>query len=368
MATKQSTAAPATGQRFAGAPGATPPPKKSGGILKIILIVAVAIISAAGGFFGVRLAMNHVAAVKAAKGNPAAMVPVATAAASSQALDLMAKVHDAYTNLHSVAISGTSVAVIDMSQVTAADVNPNAKNNAAATRRAANIPKGITNSMDVTIKLSRPDLYLIEGVGRSELGRMKMTNTIAIWSPGQTNYSLMLVGGAGNQGFKRYTTVKDRNQAFMMTGQSGGLAMAIPQLFFNEESQMAQFITDWQQTADESLDGQDCYTVLAKMMGQKLKIWISKSSYMILKSEITLGAPVSDADIQAAISTFDTRTNKTPQEIQQEQTMAKQQAAMMTKIRGTVTETYDNVQLNPTLTADDFNYPVPRGTRLVPGQ
>ena len=37
---------------------------------------------------------------------------------------------------------------------------------------------------------------------------------------------------------------------------------------------------------------------------------------------------------------------------------------MMAKIRGTITETYDNVEMNPTLAAEDFNYPVPRGVRL----
>jgi outer membrane lipoprotein-sorting protein len=39
---------------------------------------------------------------------------------------------------------------------------------------------------------------------------------------------------------------------------------------------------------------------------------------------------------------------------------------MMTKIRGTITETYDNIQTNETFTPDDFNYPVPRGVRLIP--
>ena len=102
------------------------------------------------------------------------------------------------------------------------------------------------------------------------------------------------------------------------------------------------------------------------MLGQKLKIWVSKTSYMILQSQITLGGPISDADINAAMDAFNTSTNQ--MQAAQQKAQAMQQAAMMTKIRGTVTETYDNVGMNQTFSADDFIYPVPRGTRLIPSQ
>ena len=38
----------------------------------------------------------------------------------------------------------------------------------------------------------------------------------------------------------------------------------------------------------------------------------------------------------------------------------------MTKIRGAITSTTKNIELNPALSADDFNYAVPRGVRLTP--
>ena len=37
----------------------------------------------------------------------------------------------------------------------------------------------------------------------------------------------------------------------------------------------------------------------------------------------------------------------------------------MAKIRGTLTSTSKNIETNPTLSADDFNYDVPPGIRLV---
>src|SRR5260221_10104537 len=47
-------------------------------------------------------------------------------------------------------------------------------------------------------------------------------------------------------------------------------------------------------------------------------------------------------------------------------TQVKTFAPVMAKIRGTITSTSKNVEINPTLTADDFNYPVPQGVRLTP--
>lgn len=341
--------------------------------MKTVLVISAVVVALAvlggGGWFGYsKLKARHDAAV-AAKGNPAAIVAAPSATQSAGALDILAKVHNAYTNVSSLSVEGTSSMVIDISQVTAADMNPNmtdAQKKAAekkAARRPTNIPKAITNSTDISIRLSRPDLFRIEGVGKTEMGRMTMTNTTAVWSSGQTNYTLMIVGGGA---YKNFTTVADRKTALMSTAQSGGLAMGIAQLFFDEPNDMDKFITDWGQTDDDAVDGQDCYTLTAKMMGQKLKLWVSKSSYMFLQSQVTLGAPVSDADIEAMMSTFDTNTNKTPAQLDKEKAQAKQQAAMMTKIRGVITETYDNIQTNLTFTADDFNYPVPRGVRLTP--
>jgi outer membrane lipoprotein-sorting protein len=372
LSTRQSTSAPAAGRQYAGAPGRQPVKAKSNAMRNVLVITAVVLILAAlgwGGWFGYSKYKAHKAKVEAAKGNPAAQVPTPSVIQSAGALDILSKTHLAYTNLASLSVEGTSVMVMDMSQVTAADVNPNmtdAQKKAAEkrpARRPAGMPAAITNSTEVSIKLARPDSYLVEGTSKMAAGRTTMTNTTAVWSSGKTNYTLMVMAGGA---YKNFTTAPDRKTALMTTAQSGGLAMTIPQMFFDEASDMGKFITDWGQTDDDSVDGQDCYTLTAKMFGQKLKIWVSKASYMILQSQITLGGPVSDADIDAAFDTFNNNTHQTQAQLDQQKKMAKQQAAMMTKIRGTITETYDNIQTNVTFTADDFNYSVPRGVRLTP--
>jgi hypothetical protein len=357
LSTKQSTTAPASGRRFAGAPGLTsaPPPKPKSKALKTVLIVTAAVVVLAGlgvgGWFGFTKIKEH----KAAKANPAAQVPTPSATAANGALDILAKVHDAYTNLTSLNMDGSALMVIDMSALTATDFNPNANKNTKT--RPMNIPKAITNATAVAIKLGRPDLYYVEAAAKAEVGRMTMTNTIVIWSPGKTNF--VLFG-------KTYRSVKDRESALGFTTSAAPLSSAIAELFFDKADQMNTLITDWGQTSDETLNGQDFYTLTGKMLGQKLKIWVNKTSYMISQLQITLGAPMSDADIEKEMNAFNNHSNKTQQQIDQEIAVAKQQAAMMTKIRGTVTETYDTVEMNHTFSADDFNYPVPRGVRLTP--
>jgi len=366
LATRQSTTTPATGRRFGGAPGAQPAAKPKSKVLKTVLVITASVVVlaglGAGGWFGFTKYKEH----KAAQGNPAAQVPTPTATAATGALDILSKVQQTYTNLTSLSVEGTSVQIIDMSQLTTADLNPQqpttAERNTKTPARPANIPKAITNTTEVAVKLARPDLYLIEGNSKTAAGRMTTTNTIAIWSAGKSNF--MIMDFHQKTVPATYMQFKDRNMALAAGGGSGGLAMGIPQLFFGETEGIDKFITDWGQTGDESVNGQDCYTLTAKMLGQKLQIWVSKTSYMILQSQITLGGPVSDADINAALDAFNTSTNTA--QTTQLKAQAKQQAAMMTKIRGTITETYDNVETNKAFAADDFNYPVPKGVRLTP--
>jgi DNA-directed RNA polymerase subunit RPC12/RpoP len=345
---------PAAGQRFAAAQ--MPVPQKSSALRNTLVTVVVVIVLAALGV-GAWVGYSKYEAKQALKkGNPAAMVATPSASQTTSAMDLLSKVKNTYTNLTSLSLSGTSVMALDLSQMTMADMDPKAKN----TRRG-NIPKAITNTMEVSLKLERPGMYCLQSKGSTKMGRMSTTNTMAAWSLGETNYSFMAMGGGA---YKRYAIVPDRNTALMSGGQPSVLALTIMGFFFSDvNTNMQKIIQDWGQTEDDSVDGQDCSTVTAKLFGQKWKLWISKDNYMILQSQLTLGAPVNDEDIDSALDAFDTSTNQ--EQIAKDKAQAKQQMQMMTKIRGTITDTYDDVESNPTLTEDDFNYQVPRGVRLA---
>jgi hypothetical protein len=340
------------------------PAKKSHTLCNVLVITACVVFVVLAGLaaFGWTVYSKFKATQLALKkGNPAAMVAAPTVAQQQGALDLLAKMQGAYTNLNSLEASGTSVMSVDMSQVTAADLNPNAKktNN---THRPSFLPKAITSTMKVSIKLERPGSYCVTENSHMSVGFTTISNLIVAWSPGQTNYTYYRMN---NGTFKRFATVKDRGTALVAGGQPCLLALGMVQLFFNDTPKLIQ---DLGQTADDPINGQDCYTLTAKIFGQKLKVWVSKSTYMIVQSQVTLGAPVTDADIDAAFDSFNTKTNMTAAEITKQKAQTKQQLAMMTKIRGTITDTCDDVQTNPTFTDNDFSYRVPRGTKLTRGQ
>ena len=115
------------------------------------------------------------------------------------------------------------------------------------------------------------------------------------------------------------------------------------------------------------MNGQDCYTLTAKVLGQKVKVWVDKTSYLIPQWQITLGGTISDADIDDAFSLFAAAfTNMPPMQLNMIKAQLKKMAPVIAKIRGTIASTSRNVEINPALSADDFNYPVPQGVRLIP--
>ena len=331
----------------------------TGVVKKILTVVVILVVLGALGYGGWYFYSKHKEKVAAAAGNPAAQVAAPSSQSVASAMDTTEKMHLAYSSLDTLSAKGTAVMEIDMSGVTAADVNPKAKNTKA---RPAGMPTKMTMTTDVSMKLAKPDKYLVQGSMKQAAGPMISTNTVAAWSTGQTNYTLMMFNGGA---FKNFTTVKDRNQALMMNGQGGALAVGIPQLFFDDTGTLAKLISDWGQTGDEAVDGENCAVLTGKLMGQKLTLWVSKTSYLAMKSQITLGGALSDADIDTAIA-LNTDTNMPPAKLAQLKAQAKQQMAMMTKIKGTITETY-SYETNNTFSASDFNYPVPRGTKLVRG-
>ena len=368
LSTRQGTAALSGGRQLPGAPGAQPIRAKSHTLRNVLVITAVIVVFAALGGGGWHFYSKHRAKVEAAKGNPAAQVPTPSATQSAEALDVLMKMHQAYTNLTSYSADVTVTVFVDLSRVTAADLNPNrSANKKNATRRPPGMPMTVTNTTDLSFKRARPALFRIAGDSKTEVGRMTITNTFAFWSSDEGNFMFMDPHQRGARA--TYMQLPDSNTALAALGMNGqmGLGMATPQQFFGESGMMTKLVKDLGRTDDESSNGQDCYTLTAKVLGQKVKVWVNKASYMILQWQITLGGAISDADIDDAFAAFNTGTTTTPSPGQLEliKAQVKQTAPVLTKIRGTITSTYNNIEMNQTFAAADFDYPVPQGVRLT---
>lgn len=329
--------------------------------MKTVLVVSAVVVALAvigvGGWFGYsKLKTGR----DAKKPNPAAQVTAPTAASTIQALSILTKVHSAFTNMSSVRGDGTITLFLDLSNITTADINPdqpaNAKN---AARHPQGMPRVITNATEFSVKQTKPDLYYVAGEAVSKIDRMNMTNTFASW--------------ASDKGRFMFTDSHQRgiSATYMQLAGSNSPAVAPEQLksmqhIFDDPANLAKVIKDLGQTDDEPVNGQDCSTLTAKVLGQKVKIWVDKTSYQIWQVQITLGGTISDADVDDVFSLYGAIvTNTPPAGLDMIKTEVKKRTPMMAKIRGSITVTYKNMEINPALSADDFTYPVPKGVRLI---
>jgi outer membrane lipoprotein-sorting protein len=349
---------PTAGMRSAAKP---PAPKKSSSAVKTVLVITAMVVALAvlggGGWYGLHLSSHHKRKVEP---NPAAQVAAPTAAAAIQALSILSKVHSAYTNLTSVREDGTLTLSLNVSNITMADVNPkmpaDSKN---ANRHPQGMPKIITSTIEFSIKRAQPALYYVAGDSVSKIDRMNMTNTFAFWSSDKGKFMF-------TDSHQRMMPPTYQQLADNTVTNAGADQLKKMQQLFADPANLIKIIKDLGQTDDESVNGQDCYTLTAKVIGQKIKVWVDKTTYLIPQWQITLGGAISGADIDDAFSLYESAfTNMPPMALEMIKTQVKTFAPVMTKIRGTITSTSKNVEINPTLSADDFNYDVPAGVRLI---
>jgi outer membrane lipoprotein-sorting protein len=246
-----------------------------------------------------------------------------------------------------------------------ADVNPDAPANLKnSNRRPPGMPRIITNSTEYSVKRAQTNWFYFAGEAVSKIDRQPLTNTIAMWSADKGTFQFM--DSHQRMAPATYIQLADAGSVNKTSAQMTEQVRNMQQLF-GDPAQLTKIIKDLGQTADEPVNGQDCYTLTAKVLGQKVKIWVDKSTYLISQSQITLGGAISDADIDDAFSLVAAGfTNLPPQQLDMIKPQVKKYTPAMTKIRGTITTTTKNIELNPTLSADDFSYPVPRGVRLTP--
>jgi outer membrane lipoprotein-sorting protein/DNA-directed RNA polymerase subunit RPC12/RpoP len=360
LATQRPTAAPsvpAAGMRAAVPP---PVPQKKSGVMKTVLVICSAVaalaVLAGGGWYG----WHSYSQKKAKKGNPEAQVAVPTADSTMQALGILSKVHSAYTNLTSVRADGTFTMSLNVSNITMADVNPklpaDAKN---ANRHPQGMPRMITDTTEVSVRRAQPAYFYVVAESVVKIDRQTVSNTFAIWKSDQGQFMF-------SDNHQKMLPPTYRQTA------DGGVTNAEADQFkkmqelFADPANLSKIIKDLGQTGDESVNGQDCYTLTAKVIGQKVKVWVDKTTYLIPQWQVTLGGAISDADIDDAFSLYETAfTNMPPTALDMIKTQVKTFAPVMAKIRGTLTSTSKDVEINPSLSADDFNYDVPPGVRLV---
>ncbi len=192
---------------------------------------------------------------------------------------------------------------------------------------------GSTITTKFTIKLTRPNLYLIEWQQKNESAvYTTTTKTEAVWSAGAGDFLDMGLG------VQKQTSKEDALSS--AAGISASASSSIPGTFFqmNWGNQLGSASGE-KQLADEKVGDVDCYVFSSESKGRTKTFWIGKQDFLIHQVRM-----VTSAEAEKAILTKAAKDH--PQIIVG--------LAIMGFNGITSTETHTNIVVNPNLSAADF--------------
>jgi hypothetical protein len=223
--------------------------------------------------------------------------------------EILEKVGETYKGLTDYAAKAQTICDIDMSAVV-----PGQKN----LRMTANS----------TLQLGRTNNYRLEwdeNAGGKEIKG-------AAWSSGKGNF----VG----YGPIPPSKVKNRQLAMAPAASAFILSSGIAELFFSDTNSVATMTKDFTKTNGSSPNGQPCYELTGEVTQEGIHsgliLWIDKSTFLIAQVEGILDGKTDEAALKKLPSS------------------ERGQATIISKLKGTITETYSNIQTNQNLLASAF--------------
>jgi hypothetical protein len=237
------------------------------------------------------------------------------------AAEIMRQVGDKYKKMSSFAAEGKTTANLDMSEL--APNNPSAKS--------------ISLTADTAIRLGRPDHFRLEWALQTGQATIKGS----AWSAGK---GIFVAEGP--------YPAKTRNREIALSeasGSSGTLGMILAEMFFDDKGNPTSAADQFAKTNGDSISGQDCYVLTGAENGAQLELWVNKKTFLVAQTEVFLKGTLDEAAYKA-------ETNAT----------VKAQELRTSKIRGAITETYNDIALDKEMAAADFEKPATAGAPMTP--
>jgi hypothetical protein len=221
-------------------------------------------------------------------------------------MEILQKVGDAYKGMTDYVAQAKTVCNVDMSALVPSKTAP------------------VTINTTSSLQLGRTNNY------RLEWEQTVSGNTIkgAAWSSGKGNW----VG----YGPIPPTKLKTRESALQPAVSALILSGGIVELFFSDTNSMAADAKDFTKTNESNLNGIACYALIGEQNHVSIQLWINKSSFLIIQIAVTLPMKIE------------------PEELRKLPTDQRNVMTAMSKLKGTVTETYDNIRTNQNLLASAF--------------
>ncbi len=276
--------------------------------------------------------------------------------------EILQKVTAQYEALTSYSSRGNAVSIFDLSGLDPENIPglagkvPKDLKDSKEFKEAMSKPQ--KQEWEFQIKLGKPDFYRIDWEG--QMGPTK--NKGAVWSSGTGDFLFRASTPP------KYVKMENRDLALAAaTGISGGLAGSMPAIFFKTESNPLSSLTNITRTADETIDGADCYVLAGTLQGLKMILWIDKSNSLIKQKQTVLGGKAEMPEMSAEKLQQGMKQlggKPTTEQQAQMKAVAKNMSALASQMKGTMTETYQNIEINQPLTKQDFDFVVPAGTKL----
>lgn len=220
---------------------------------------------------------------------------------------ILQKVTETYQHLSSFVAQGESVGAID-----ASGINPR--------------EQGIQNfKTPFSLQLGRPDYF------RMEWGQRAASHG-ATWSAGKGDFV----------GYGPYpaTKQKDRQTAFATaSAASATFCNYIVQIFFGDTNSLTLETNSFAKTNGPALSGQDCYVLAGDFKGHGISLWVNKKSFLIPQLQFVFGGQIDEEDLKGI------------------PLAQKSQLMAWSKLKGTITETYEQISTDKKLEAASFASP-----------
>ena len=202
--------------------------------------------------------------------------------------------------------------------------------------------------------MSRPDNFRID----QDLSQGSGTTTWICWS-------------AGNGVFFQDSITQKRTKLaspdIILDNLNKGVSVGVGdiiRLFQNDlHGGLADAGAILSRTNDDTLEGEPCYVLAGTVKLQNVLIWVNRKSFLIPQTQVVLDGESSvigmdDAKIKEQLASTNNSQFVTAAQIAQ--------VKMFSKLKGTFTDTYQNIQTNATIALADLVPPPPAGATAAP--
>jgi hypothetical protein len=140
-------------------------------------------------------------------------------------------------------------------------------------------------------------------------------------------------------GFGQYAPGKVKNRQTALStaaDSSGALCAFIAEMFFGDTNSLARRAEVFAKTNGPAINGQSCYVLNGQLNAHNVVLWVDKKTFLIPQIEFDYGGKLDPLTFKSL------------------PLLEREKLTRMSKLKGNVVETYQNLDTNLTLTAASF--------------